>query len=140
MAERGGYIEVDGLKEFQRATRRAADQNLPKRMGEAHKRVGLFIKKLVDAESDPDAVGRGKGADLRPSASKREVLLRLGGGHRAGHTPVKQWGREVVRPFRPAPRRPDVKGTADRHEREIGSFFLRAVSEAMDPAFYDTEP
>ncbi len=139
MAEKG-YIEVDGLKQLQQATRRAADTDLPKRMGQAHKQVGEFIKALVDRESDPAAVGLGKGAELRPSASKREVMLRLGGSHRAGHTPEKQWGKTVVRAFQKAPDRPFVKGTVERHRKEIGDFFLKAVSEAMDPAFHKTEP
>lgn len=144
MARERGYIEVEGLREFQRAVRRAADTDLPKRMGQAHKEVGLFIKRLVDRESDPSAVGEGSGSELRPSASKREVLLRVGGAHRAHENPdivkARQWGKRVVRPFRRAPKRPYIKQIADDHRDEIGEMFLRKVSEAMDPAFYDTEP
>lgn len=144
MRAEAGYIEVDGWGEFRRATRRAADTDLPKRLGEANRRTGEFIKDLVERESRPEAVGEGRGSEVRPSAAKREVIWRVGGAHRDHGNPDvvrrRQWGKRVVRPFQPAPRRPYMKQIAERHRDEIGDFFLHAVSDAMDPAFYDTEP
>lgn len=150
MAEKG-YIAVDGWREFRRAVRRSTDQRLPKRLGQANKRTGQFIKELVEREARPEAVGRGRGSEVRPSAAQREVIWRVGGAHRANPSippptmssnrfALAQWGKDVVRPFRRAPKRPYMKQIADRHRDEIGDFFLQAVSEAMDPAFHDTEP
>ena len=134
-------LDRDDLRQFNRAIRNAADTGLPKRMGQANKKVGAkFISEWLDPKPAPAAVGEGGGATVRPSASKREVLLRVGGKHRAAHSPQMQWGKRVVRPFSRAPKRPYIRGSVDRHEREIRDFWLEAVAEAMAPAFHDTQP
>lgn len=136
-----GFIQVDGWEEFQRDLRRAKHTEYPKRIGQANKKTGEFIKSLVERESDPRAVGVGRGANIRSSASKREVILRVGGAHRAGNTPYMQWGiRPGRRPYEQAPERPYVKQIADDHREEIGEFFLEAVAEAMESVFFTTEP
>ena len=135
----GDYIEVEGLREFQRAVRKSTDREMPKRIGQAHKDVGRYVKRLVDSQARPEAVGAGSGATVRPSASKREVLLRVGGKHRADFAPMAQWGKKVVRPFRRAPARPYIRQIAERNRSRIEDRFLDAVADAVAPAFDDTE-
>lgn len=137
----GDYIEVAGIREFQRAARRAVDSDLPKRLGQANKKVGRnFIDRWLHPKPNPDAVGRGAGAKVRPSAAKREVTLRVGGKHRADHVPYAQWGKRPSRPFQSAPPRPFIRKSVERHYDDIADLWLKAVAEAMDPAFHDTEP
>lgn len=135
------YIQVEGLRELNQAVRRSSDSDLPRRMGQAHKRVGQFIIDHLQPQPDPAAVGRGAGAVVRPSATRREVLLRAGGRHRDGTAPQSQWGKRQGRPLgRRAPKRPYIKQTAVRHlGGEIGTVYLREITRALDPAFYDTE-
>lgn len=136
-----GFVQVDGYDEFRRGVSRAVDRDLPKRLGAAHKEVGQFIIDRLTPPPDPAAIGEGAGATVRPSASKREVLLRVGGTHRAGNSPQAPWGkRRVLRVGAEAPERPYIRGTADANQPQIEQFFLNAVSRAMDPAFYSTEP
>ena len=133
-------IEVVGLKEFQRQVRRSTDKGLPKRLGQANKEIGQLVISKLEPRPDPAAVGRGAGAKVRPSASKREVLLRVGGKHRADHSPQQQWGkRHVGRVGERAPERPYIKRTADSHRKEIGRKWIKAVAQAMKPAFHDTQ-
>ncbi len=136
-----GEIEVDGLKEFQRTSRRAVDTDLPKRMGQANKSIGALVISKLSPRPDPAAVGEGAGATVRPSASKREVLLRVGGAHRAGHTPYMRWGKRAGRAIRSkAPERPYIRETVERNRKEIEQAWLEAISQAMKPAFHETEP
>ena len=143
MAEKA--IEVEGLKEFQRATRRAVDSELPKRLGQAHKHIGELVISRLTPKPDPAAVGAGRGSDVRASASKRDVILRVGGAHRRSPSPeitkMRQWGaRFVGRVGQPAPDRPYIRGTIDRHQDEIGNAYLEAISAAMSGAFAETKP
>lgn len=141
MVRKTGNIEVEGLQEFHRAIRRAADTDLPKRLGQANKKIGQLVISKLQPRPTPAAVGTGAGAAVRPSASKRDVVLRVGGKHRADHSPQMQWGKRPVRePGVAAPKRPYIRETVERHRDEIEDAWLRAVAEAMDPAFYDTDP
>lgn len=138
-----GYIQIDGLREFNRAVRMAADTELPKRIGQANKHIGALVVSKLSPRPDPRAVGISTGATVRPSASKREVVLRVGGSHRASgrHTRKQQWGRRrVVPPGTRTPPRPDIQGTARAHQDEIGGSWLKAIAAAMSGAFYRTEP
>lgn len=138
-----GGIEVIGLKEFNLAVRRSVDVELPKRIGEANKRIGALVVSKLQPRPDPAAVGTGAGSSVRPSASKREVLLRVGGSHRSSgeHTRKQPWGkRRVTPPGRHAPDRPNILGTVEAHQDQIERAWLVAISDAMEPAFYRTEP
>jgi hypothetical protein len=132
-----GGIEVDGLKELNAAIRRATDSELPKRMGQANKLIGELVISKLEPRPDPLAVGEGAGATVRASASKREVLLRVGGAHRP-KPPLSVWGKRRGGVGR-APKRPFITETARRHEDEIAAAYLEAIAEALDPAFYKTE-
>lgn len=132
------YIEVEGLKEFNRAVRAAKDRDLDKRIGQANKRIGQMVIDRLAPAPDARAVGVGRGASVRASASKREVLLRVGGGHRAAgaFTRMQPWGaKRVVRPGVATPDRPFIQGTADRNFDEIGDAWMDAIIDAFRPAF-----
>lgn len=132
------YIEVEGLKEFNRAVRAAKDKELNKRIGQANKKIGQLVISRLSPSPDPRAVGAGRGATVRPSASKREVLLRVGGGHRAAgaFTNMQPWGaKRVARPGTNTPPRPFIQGTADQNFDEIGDAWMDAIMDAFRPAF-----
>lgn len=131
-------IEVEGLKEFQRAVRRSTDSELPKRLGQANKRVGELVISRLTPRPDPNVVGAGAGSTVRPSASKRDVLLRVGGKHRA-KPPLSLWGKRRLSPIgkRLGPR-PYIKQTAERHYDEIAEAYLDGIVAAMNGAFADT--
>ena len=146
-----GKIEVEGLKEFQRAARRAADQELGKRLGQANKQIGQLVIDRLVPRPDPAAVGTGAGAAVRPSASKREVLLRVGGKHREraslphpttsrARYALAAWGRRSGGWFVRRPKRPYIRETVERNRPEIEQAWLKAVSTAMKPAFHRTDP
>jgi hypothetical protein len=143
MATDAGGIRVEGLKEFQSASRRAADRELPKCLGQAHRHIGELVISRLSPAPDPMAVGAGAGAAVRASASKRDVLLRVGGAHRASgaYTRMQPWGRTRVGRIgilRPA--RPHIRGTIDKYRSEIENAYLQAVSDAMSGAFAKTTP
>jgi len=127
------HIEVEGLGELQRNIKKQLGQ-LPKALGEAHKNVGrAVIGKLP--EGNPHAVGAGSGASVRPSATKREVLLRVGHGGREAHK--EQWGRRLVQPFESG--RLYIVGTIEANRKEIEQIFLDEVTNALGPAFFSVE-
>lgn len=136
------YIEVKGLKEFNRAVRAAKDKELDKRIGQANKKIGQMIVDRLYPNPDPRATGVGRGATPRPSASKREVLLRVGGAHRSRNgaspeqTRMQPWGaKRIVRPGTELPDRPFIQGTAEQNFDEIGQAWMDAIMDALAPAF-----
>ena len=146
------YLEVEGHKELHRLIRAANDKGLNQRLGQANKKVGELVIGKLTPHPDPRAIGAGRGATVRPSASKREVLLRVGGGHRVPTsgppspgspsrdriTRMNPWGAQrVVPPGTKTPDRPFIQGTAERHWDEIGSTWLEATMDAFAPAFAD---
>lgn len=133
------YIQVEGLKEFNRAVTAAKDKELNRRIGQANKAIGQLVIDRLSPAPDPAAVGVGRGATVRPSATRREVLLRVGGSHRP-KPPLSVWGaRRVLRPGLQAPDRPFIQGTAERHFDEIGQAWLDAMVDALAPAFAEAE-
>ena len=136
------HIEIDGLKELQTAIRHQQGK-LPASIGAAHKEVGRFIIGKLP-EGDPHAVGAGSGATVRPSASKRDVLLMVGGKHRetlaaSREVPSQfiQWGKTEVQPFRSG--RPYIIGAVEEHQDEIEQKFIDEVTKALAPAFHDAD-
>ncbi len=121
-------IEVEGLKQFQAAVRRAQGE-LPKALGELHREIGTFVISRLQ----PKVVGRGAGAQVRPSSSKREVLIRVGGAWRGNH--ARQWGKRQVWPNAQPPERPDILGTAQRHQDRIERMLLDGITEHFKPPF-----
>lgn len=136
-------IEVEGLRELNRAIRKAADKDLPKRMGQANKSIGELVIRRLHPRPQPEAVGAGAGSSVRPSASKREVLLRVGGKHRSYDsekaTKMAQWGKKRVPIRGRAPKRPYIKRTLDDHYNEITKAYLDAIADAMRPAVWKAD-
>lgn len=122
-------VEIEGYDDFVRAVRRAQDTELPKALGELHRDIGSFIISRLN----PKSVGAGAGAMVRPSATKREVLLRVGGGHR--DSKADQWGKRQSWPGGRAPERPDIIGTAERYESQILRMLRDRVEGAFKPPF-----
>ncbi len=145
MAAKGagfGKVELEGYDQFRRQLRHAEDTELPKRLGLAHKSIGQLVIDRLTPAPDPAAIGEGAGSTVRPSASKREVLLRVGGKHRAETSPYSQWGKKPVLTLRGRnrPERPFIRQTVEDNRSEIESEFLRAVARAMDGAFHEVSP
>jgi hypothetical protein len=134
----GAHIQVEGLKELQ-AGLRDAQNKLPKALGESHKRVGRFIISKLP-EGSPNAVGAGTGSQWRASATKRDVILRVGYGARptlgdTGH--AAQWGKKMVQPFEPG--RPYMVGAIEEHMDEIEDMFTEEMLKVVGPAFYSAK-
>jgi hypothetical protein len=124
-------IKLEGFKEFQKAVRIANGGKLPKEIGRAHKQVGEFVISKLRPAPVPGAVGAGSGATVRPSASSREVLLRVGGGHRKAN--FQQWGRRGIRPQTPG--RPYIVNTAKQNEAGVLKILEQRVDSALNQAF-----
>ena len=137
-----GKIEVDtgDLRAFRRAVRQSTDRELPKRLGQANKSIGQLVIDRLQPRPDPVAIGTGAGATVRASASRREVLLRVGGAHRAGHAPQKQWGkRPGPLAFRRRGPRPYIRQTVEDNRKDIEEAWIDATLAAMAGAFAATE-
>lgn len=129
---RGGpHIRVEGYRELQRAVSKAVDTELPKRIGGVHKEIGEFVISRLQ----PKAVGAGAGASVRPSATRREVVLRVGGGHRSEDPRILQWGKRQTFPGGEPPERPNIVGIALRYQAEIEEMFLDGIDAALKPPF-----
>ena len=116
-------VVVDNLPQV-RAQLRAFGADAYKELGEVHKEVGrLWIGWLGGPDS---GVGAGAGARFRPSANRREVLLRVGGTHRSRN--VEQWGKRH-KPERG--RRPFILGAAEKREREIVWTYQRMIERLI---------
>lgn len=136
----GAAIRVEGWREFQAAVRKATDSDLPKRLGEVNKQIGQLVISRLQPQPNSATVGAGGGATVRPSATRREVILRVGGSRRVEraderHTPlrVQQWGNRSVNP--PASGRPNIIGTALAHQGEIEKLLLDGIERALKPPF-----
>lgn len=136
------HIRIEGLKEVQAALRNA-ENKLPKALGEAHKEIGQFIIGKLP-QGSANAIGTGTGSVVRASATKRDVVLRVGGAHRAAiaakrhvGSRVPQWGKTEVQPF--VGRRgnaPYIIGTMEDNRDEILEVFKQKYLKLFDPAFW----
>ena len=146
----GTQIKIDGIKELRRAVRNAVDKDLPKRMSQANKKIGeQIIGKWLTPPPRPETVGTGRAAKIRPSATRFDVVLRVGGVHRTRmNTPVptKSKNRFALAPwgkpkqiFMQGPR-PHILGSALDHREEIIDMYFEGIKLAVDPAFYSVKP
>lgn len=138
-----GQVEInrDDLKRFHRAVRQAESKELNNRLKQANKSVGQLVIDRLQPRPDPAAIGIGAGSSVRASAAKRDVVLRVGGKHREGHTPYKRWGKKAIaNPFRAGrPKRPYIRETVERNRKEIEDAWMDATLKAMSGAFHATE-
>ena len=144
-----GEIRLDrsDVRNFQRAVRQSTDRELPKRLGQANKSVGQLVISRLQPRPDPAATGTGRGAAVRPSADRRRVLLRVGGGHRAGRaedggfkSPRMQWGRQTggLAVQRRGPR-PHIRQTVEDNRKDIEEAWIDATLAALSGAFASTD-
>jgi hypothetical protein len=115
---------IDGIPETRELLRDIGGKALERELGWVHKTVGqLIIWRLGGAST---GVGRGRGETIRPSASVRQVELRVGGAHRSRR--VQQWGIKSVRPH---PIRPHIIGAAHDIEPLIIRTYEQGVQQAI---------
>lgn len=134
-------IEVEGYRELQQAIRRTGKREVPKALGQLHKAIGTRVIARLSPPPRAEATGAGAGASVRPSATVRDVILRVGGAHRqAGNSvgpPKAQWGKRQVWPgfgLNPPPR-PHIIQTALSDRETIEDMFLTEVTKVLQANF-----
>lgn len=117
-------LEIDGMDEIRRTLRAAGGMELQKELGQVHKHIGtMVIRQAGGADTN---VGEGAGSTLRPSASSREVLLRVGGAHRDSN--AEQWGKQQTWP---PPERPNIIGSAEEIQDKIEDEYWGGVERIL---------
>jgi len=122
----GERLVVGGIPELRKALQAAGGRPLEKELGKVHKRIGMMV--IFRVGGSISGVGLGKGAQIKPSATVREVVLFVGGAHRAGGGPVKprQWG---IRQIWPAPARPYIVGAAVELAPDIVRMYEQGIED-----------
>ena len=118
-------VHIEGVRELSRLLRKMGDKDLPKQLGQVHKSIGEMV--IARAGGARTGVGSGRGETIRPSASTREVLLRVGGSHRAQSPRRRQWGVTQRWPGGQAPQRPHLIEKARQIEPQIEAEYLDGV-------------
>ena len=128
-------VEIDGLFELRRQLNRG-QKGASKAVGRAHKRFTDRMAARINARSDPRAVGKGRGSNVRGSAAQREAKIRVGGAHRADNTPIQQWGRVPGRnPRQSAPPRPYIRDELYKARDELYDEYLDELGDTLDMEF-----
>lgn len=122
-------LTVEGLDELRATLRRFRGPEMTKQLGQVHKRIGEIV--IARAGGAQTGVGAGTGATIRPSASVREVQLRVGGRFRARFGAWRQWGQEQY--GKPYPPRPYLIGAAESASDEILDAYLDGVQAVVAP-------
>jgi hypothetical protein len=118
-------LEVEGMDEVRAAFRRLGGPEMVKQLGQVHKRVGELV--IAKAGGEQTGIGSGSGATIRPSASTKDVQLRVGGRHRARFGKWRQWGKTEI--FPPPEPRPYLIGAAVAAQDQILDAYLEGVNE-----------
>jgi hypothetical protein len=122
-------IYIEGVRELNRLLRRVGGRELQKELGQVHRSIGeMVIRRLGGAHT---GVGSGRGERIRPSAATREVLLLVGGSHRAQDPRKRQWGRVQRWPGGDAPRRPYLIEAARDIQDDIETAYLDGVERII---------
>lgn len=135
---RGGRLVVEGVPQLRRALRDVGGRELEKKLGQVHRDIGEMVIRRAGGRNT--GVGTGRGATIRPSAALREVLLRVGGTHRAQPLPsgrttgirLRQWG---VNPIWPPPSRPYLIGAAQDISGDIEDAYMDGVRKVWSQAW-----
>lgn len=122
-----GRIYIEGVAELSRLLRDVGGRELQKELGQVHRSIGEMVIRRLGGKST--GVGSGAGETIRPSAASREVLLRVGGSHRAAGSAIRprQWGRVQRWPGGAAPSRPHLIGAAVEIQSEIETAYMDGV-------------
>jgi hypothetical protein len=123
-------VNIEGIRELRLLLKQVGGRDLQKELGKVHRSIGeLVIRRLGGASS---GVGEGRGADIRPSAATREVMLRVGGSHRDARS--WQWGQTQRWPAGQAPSRPHLIGAAQAIQPQIEDRYLDGVDAVIRKA------
>ena len=120
-------LVIEGVPELRKMLREVGGRELEKELGQVHKRIGEMV--ISAAGGRNTGVGEGAGASIRPSASVREVLLRVGGSHR--DMKARQWGRRQIWPGGQAPSRPYLIGAAVKQRSQILDQYDRSIRDII---------
>lgn len=123
-------IQLEGWNEFVAQAKKAKDKEMMKRLGQVNKQAGAQILGMLD----PPAVGKGRGAKPRPSATVRDIMIMSGTSARGGDHEL-QWGKEQLWPGGRAPKRPYILAAAERHFPQIEDKWMNAILAALKPPF-----
>lgn len=122
-------LHVEGVRQLNRLLRKVGGRELQKELGQVHKSIGeLVIARLGGRKT---GVGSGRGETVRPSAATREVLLRVGGSHRASSPRRLQWGRVQRWPGGEPPQRPHIIQAARDIQPQIEREYLDGVDQVI---------
>lgn len=121
-------LEVEGMDEVRAAFRRLGGPEMVRQLGQVHKRVGELV--IARAGGAQTGIGLGAGSTIRPSASTREVQLRVGGTFRAKFGKWRQWGKTQRWP--PPEPRPYLVGAAVAAKDEIFDAYLDGIADVAD--------
>lgn len=114
---------IEGLPQL-RAKFRKAGPEFDRELGQLHREMGrVWIGWVGGAQT---GVGEGAGSTIRPSATKREVLLRV--GHSRRSKKVRQWGQTQVMPH---PGRPNILGAAEGRRWEIERRYVQGLKRVI---------
>lgn len=130
MAKQPNRLTIEGHRDLTRRLNQIGGKELKKEYGQVHKRIGERI--IREAGGKQTNVGAGRGASMRPSASTREIQIRVGGPHR--ETNLQQWGVNQRWPGGMPPPRPHIIGAADDIQEEIMDMYEDGVAEVARKA------
>jgi hypothetical protein len=122
-------LHIEGVRELNRLLKATGDKDLPKELGQVHKKIGEMVIRRLGGTST--GVGEGRGENIRPSAAKREVLLNVGGSHRRGTGRKRQWGLRQVWPGGRHPDRPHLIGAAMQIQDQIEREYMDGVEAVI---------
>lgn len=123
-------MEIEGAREVSRQLKQVGGKELRKEYGQVHKRIGERV--IAQAGGKKTGVGEGRGASMRPSASTREIQVRVGGPHRGSAR--AQWGVRQVWPSGVPPERPHLIGAAVDIQGEIMDMYQDGLAEVAQKA------
>lgn len=126
-------IQVEGIPELRALLKQVGGKELEKELGQVHKRIGQMVIDRLGGKNT--GVGAGAGSSIRPSAAAREVLLRVGGTHRARWGRVGRWGKRWDGVERG--RRPHLIGAATEMQDQIEDAYMRGVDQLIRKVGFD---
>jgi phage gpG-like protein len=118
-------IQVEGLRELQRALRQAADTELPKELRQVNKQVA---ERVVSAALTrvPRRTGR-LAASIKPVGSNLSASVKAGGA-RVPYAAAIHWGwrKRNIAP------RPFLVDAADAVARDVADAYVKALDRLLD--------
>lgn len=123
-------MAIEGHRDLSRRLNQIGGKELRKEYGQVHKRIGERV--IREAGGKQTGVGAGRGASIRPSASTREIQVRVGGPHR--ESAKAQWGVRQQWPGGDPPDRPHLIGAATSIQGEIMQMYEDGVAEVAQKA------